>query len=97
MFSEPLPVDIFVKLRIHDHRIHVITQGWLIDPEILEAVIINQFEEIGIFSIEPLLAETCFDTMLDWLKYSPHISMLVKKSEDEDRARKARKRVRGEV
>ena len=77
-------MHIFVKLRLRDKRVTTIMEDWRVEIEEVENVIITCFEDLGILSIEPILEEYCFDTMITWLKTSPGIFRLKQKAREEN-------------
>lgn len=92
MLTEPLPIPIFIRLRFQDPQVSSITEKWRVEREQIEDILINHFNEMGIFCVEPRLEETCFRKIVEWLTTSPAIWQVVKKAEDEENRRRANRR-----
>lgn len=92
MLTEPLPIAIFVKTRFHDSIILGIMEKWRVEASTVERMVINSFEEMGIYSVEPALEKMYFERMVRLLKFSPEIRQTVFKAAEAERRRKQQNR-----
>ena len=88
MQTEAVPIDVFVANCFLSPRINSIISAWRIEPVRLQAVVIKDFREMGIFFAIPSHYEILFETVICSLKNSKEIHQLVKKAEHEEGLRK---------
>tara|TARA_B100001094_G_C18137825_1_gene776129 strand:+ start:277 stop:564 length:288 start_codon:yes stop_codon:yes gene_type:complete len=88
MLTEPLPISVFVKTRFSDPVIAATTDKWRVEGSVIEKIVINHFEDMGIYSVNVGQEHGCLATLMSILYNSPEIYQMVEKARVAEQRRK---------
>lgn len=81
MYTESIPVYIFVKQAFELKEIKGVTDEWRVETSQLVNIIMSQLNEMGIYQVTPNLSRHMKEIILELLLNSPEIIKLVHDAE----------------
>ena len=85
MYTEPIPVYIFIKQAFEMKEIKTVTDEWRVETGQLINIIIMQLHELGLYQITPSMARYMKASIIEFLMNSPEIIKLVHEAERRER------------
>jgi hypothetical protein len=84
---DAITIEQFVRTRYSTPAVQKLVASWRIEPEAINRMVIDQFREMGIFSVPYGHDKLMLNHMLAILRHSPEIASAIKRSEIEDQRR----------
>ena len=88
MQPEPVPLEYFIQSCLTDKAVREITEGWRIEMDQLQSILVQHFRDMGIFFVAPSHVGMLKDTLMHHLKHSIEIRKVLKKLDLEVQARR---------
>lgn len=85
MYTESIPVSVFVKQTFEHKEIKAISDQWRVETAQLMAIITANLTELGIYDVSPDLAKNMKTILLEFLVNSPEIIKIVHEAERRER------------
>jgi len=87
MQTEPISVEMFVKLAFNTARVGAVTNDWSVEAEALQKVAIALFREMGVYQIHPDQHDMMIEALIGQLLSSAEVKTLIRKGEVAEKQR----------
>lgn len=95
MLTEPLPIQVFVELRIAEKPIQPLLEALRIESEEVAKMAVKHFKNMGIYEVTPLSEQVLLETLSIFVRKSPDVQKLVDMARAAEAKRKATKAMQG--
>ena len=91
LHTEPIPIEMFVNMKLMKAPIGSLLDEWRLEPENVAMVLVRHFREMGVFSVSAAQGDTIFRAMQSHLRNAPEILKARRRArQDELRRRHSR-------